>query len=711
MQTTSNNTGENGLYESAVTSNISQAAAFFSRESGKLAFYNHAFTQLMGYSKKDLVGKKFNDFVHPRDLSLVQKHLKDIIRHKLSEDSFEIRILNKDNQIIYVEITAVPQIENKKLQGVEVFIRDITQRKAYEKALLRQNKELKLLNSIAEIVSQNLSLDELLKKSLDLILKNLEFDAGSICVFDHISEKISKYIEIGNFNLQLKEFTFKKFKKIQEEALNLPHSVLTFSQNRSKIKTHSLLAEIFTEIDYRSGAIIILHSKDKVWGVLMLWKRSVSQFDRKDIKLLVSIGSQIGMAIENTWLYEQTDLKLQERIKELAAINSILNAIRQTVNLEERLSLALKSLLEVMKLDQGAIFIVSKNGLEVILKSHQGLTETIVKNFSRLPLNQTALQVIEDESKRLFDSATIPLWKRSLRIGLIDPTIKRLLLISFRTKHKLLGFCCLVAPIERQLTIEESNLLESLSLQIGVAIENARLYDEGQIRQRELQEKNQELENFIYLISHDLKTPVISIQGLIDIFLAESERRLNRSEKKYFDAIQASANRMESLIKDLIEFAHLGQAILNFEYFNMNELLDELEKEFQFKAEQGNVKLKFNKNFPEIYGDRLRLKLAISNLIDNGINYANSNTKSYVKFWQEKQDYQWLFCVEDNGIGIAKRFHQRIFQPFERLTREPAGSGLGLAMVHRIIQLHEGKIWVESEEGLGSKFYFTLPIP
>ncbi|MBN2088349.1 GAF domain-containing protein, partial [candidate division KSB1 bacterium] len=518
MQSKSDNKGENRLYESVIPGNISQAAAFFSREGGKLALYNHAFTQLFGYTKKDLVGKQFSDFIYPRDLSLVQKRLRNMIRHRLSEDIFEIRILKKDNQIIYTEVTAVPQIENKRFQGVEVFIRDISQRKMYEKALLRQNKELKLLNSIAEIVSLTLSLDELLKKSLELILKNLEFDAGSICVFDHISEKISKYIEIGAFNQQLQEFTFKKFKKIQEEALNLPQSVLTFSRSRSKTKANSMLNEIFAEIDYQSGAIIILHSKDKVWGVLMLWKKGTSQFDRKDIKLLVSIGSQIGMAIENTWLYEQTDLKLQERIKELAAINSILNAIRQTVNLEERLSLALKSLLEVMKLEQGAVFIVSKNGLEVILKSHQGLTDAIAKTFRRLPLHQTALQVLEDESKRLFDSNIIPLWKRSLRVGLIDPLIKRLLLISFRTKNKLLGFCCLVAPAERQLTIEESNLLESLSLQIGVAIENARLYDEAQVRQRELQEKNQELENFIYLISHDLKTPVISIQGLIDIF-------------------------------------------------------------------------------------------------------------------------------------------------------------------------------------------------
>jgi PAS domain S-box-containing protein len=711
MQTRSDDPGQNRLFESAATSNISQAAAFFSRESGKLALYNHAFTQLTGYTRKDLAGKQFSDFIHPRDLSLVQKRLKNLIRRKLSEDIFEIRVLTKDNQTIYVEITALSQIENKRLQGVEVFIRDITQRKIYEKALLRQNKELKLLNSIAEIVSQTLSLDELLKKSLDLILKNLEFDAGSICVFDHISEKISKFVEVGSFNPQLQEFTNKKFKKIQEEALNLPQSVLTFSRNRSKTKSNLILHEIFAEIDYQAGAIIILHSKDKVWGVLMLWKKGTSQFDRKDIKLLVSIGSQIGMAIENTWLYEQTDLKLQERIKELAAINSILNAIRQTVNVEERLSLALKSLLEVMKLEQGAIFIVSKNGLEVILKSHQGLTDAITKNFSRLPLNQTALRVLEDESKRVFDSRTIPFWHRSLRTGLIDESIKRLLVISFRTKNKLLGFCCLVATLERQLTCEESSLLESLSLQIGVAIENARLYDEAQVRQRELQQKNQELENFIYLISHDLKTPVISIQGLIDIFLAESERRLTRSEKKYFDAIQASANRMESLIKNLLEFARLGQAILNFEYFKTNELMDELEKEFQFKAEQKNVKLKLNKSIPEIYGDRLRLKLAISNLIDNGINYAKSDTKSYVKFWCEKQEYQWLFCVEDNGIGIAKRFHQRIFQPFERLTREPPGSGLGLAMVQRIIQMHEGKIWVESDEGAGSKFYFTLPIP
>lgn len=687
--------------------NLSQAAAFFLKENGTLNVYNPAFMKLTGFSETELEGKKFYDFVHPLDLPAVQEHLLTILHQQKLHEIFEIRILNKTKEIFFVEVTLLSHFLDQQLQGIEVFLRDITPRKNAEQALIRQNKELKVLNTIADVISQTLSLEEILQNSLGIILNTLEFQAGVVSVLDYAEQKFTRFISAGDFSSELQHFIDVEYEHILKNYQSLPQSVWTFQLRADADSPSEGMGDMLRRTGFKSGAIVLLRSKEKLQGVLILWRRELSQFDRSDLKLLMTIGGQVGMAIENSWLYEKTDSKLQARVKELAALNAVSSAISQTISLEVRLELALQNILKVMELEAGTIYVVDAKTRIAQLKTRQGVSEKFIKRFNNFYLNQELLEYCESE-RLVIDSLSDPAWIEALNFQPVAP-YPRLLSVFLRSKENFLGLCHIFIPENRKISKNEIRLLESIGRQIGVAIENSQLFEEAQVRQAELAEINKELQNFIYLISHDLKTPVISIQGLIDIFLAELSQPLEANTKKYITAIQESANRMESLIHDLLEFSRISQTPLNLEVTDTRETILEIMHELEFKAREYQVQIRCHHQFPTVYCDRNRFKMVLENLVDNAIQYSRRDSGAFVQLNFTEQKNRWIFCVADNGVGIPEKYFDRIFNLFERLTRTPPGSGLGLAIAQRVIKLHGGEIWLESEEGRGSKFYFSLP--
>lgn len=685
-----------------------QAAAFFSRTDGQIQAHNQAFLRLSGYSEKELQNKRLKNFIHPDEKRVINERLKKMVRAQEKDDVFEVRVINKSGDVFFVEVTVLPYYQKRHLAGVEVFIQDISERKNYEKALLRQNKELKVLNAVALEISRTLSLEQILENSLSIILRTLEFQTGTFAIYDDTLRNFSHIIRCGDFPPELNQFIENELNSLLKNPENISQSVMVFHSMTPATGKPDGMGAALERCGFKSGALVLLRSKRKLRGVLMLWKRDDADFDRSDIMLLMSIGSQVGMAIENSWLYEQTDQKLQARIKELAALNAVANAVSQAIDLEQRLKLALRNILQVLQIQQGGIYIVDEQSKSAYLKANQNLPGIFGEQLENPQKIDLFASNLEDQSV-VIDSLGTPIWRRIYQISTLPPDVPGVITLPLCTKKKFLGFACLIVPRKRNLSAEELRLLESIGAQLSVAIENSKLYEEAQARRSELLEINKELENFIYLISHDLKTPVISIQGLIDIFLDELKTPLREIELKYFKAIQDCAERMESLIKALLEFSRLGQTPLTLAKMDLNRTLQEIVTEMDFEREKFSVKIEWTNNFPTVYADRFRLKMAFANLIDNGIKYSRPEADAFVKVTFEEFGDYWQFCVADNGSGIDKKYFQRIFNLFERLTRKPVGSGLGLSMVQRIIKKHGGTIWIESMVGKGSRFYFTLP--
>lgn len=237
------------------------------------------------------------------------------------------------------------------------------------------------------------------------------------------------------------------------------------------------------------------------------------------------------------------------------------------------------------------------------------------------------------------------------------------------------------------------------------------LEEKVKLRTKELEAKSKEMESFVYMISHDLKSPLISIQGYASTLSKELGDKLSEEGKFYLERISKNTESMEELITDLLEFSRIGKITQPYKDINTGELVREICEEFKQRNEK--VKFVIQESLPNIYGERNRIIQIFSNLIDNALKYMGEQTQPLIEIGYKELEDKWQFYVKDNGIGIAEEYQNKLFQIFERIpderTKNVRGTGLGLSIVKKIVELHNGEVGVESKLGQGSKFYFTIP--
>lgn len=224
--------------------------------------------------------------------------------------------------------------------------------------------------------------------------------------------------------------------------------------------------------------------------------------------------------------------------------------------------------------------------------------------------------------------------------------------------------------------------------------------------------KNKELDDFTYIVSHDLKEPLRGVKAFTKLLIEDYSKKLDNEGKEHLHVISESSSRMTQLIEDLLNLSRIGR-IRNIEPdVDMNEVLSDVKKNLAYSLEEKKVDLKIAGDFPKVECDRIRISEVFSNLISNAVKYSKKDVRPVIGVgYSEKHDL-YEFYVKDNGIGIEEQYHDKVFQIFQRLHAkggEYEGTGAGLTIVKKIVENHGGKIWVESKEGEGSTFYFTLP--
>jgi signal transduction histidine kinase len=234
---------------------------------------------------------------------------------------------------------------------------------------------------------------------------------------------------------------------------------------------------------------------------------------------------------------------------------------------------------------------------------------------------------------------------------------------------------------------------------------------ERQHAEEELRKINAELKNFVHIVSHDLKTPIISIRGFSFRLVKVYREKLGERGRKYIEQIDASARRMEALVSDLLELSRIGQVACTFEDVPSLEIVKNVSSGLQDRLKEKGIELIVADNLPTIYCDRKRIYQVFENLLINAIKFTGRTSNPKIEIGYEDTGSHIQFYLRDNGIGIDPDHHRKIFEMFHRVerTRDEEGTGLGLAIVERIVANHGGNVWVESEKGKGATFYFTLP--
>lgn len=240
---------------------------------------------------------------------------------------------------------------------------------------------------------------------------------------------------------------------------------------------------------------------------------------------------------------------------------------------------------------------------------------------------------------------------------------------------------------------------------INVAIENCRL-------KQKIDEQRSELENFGKVLAHDLKAPTRTIKSYMDLVQKAIDKQQYEKISDYYKHIKKSADHMDKLVDTLGEYSKIDGAYIEFHTLAMTTILECVLNNLSQILQEKNAKVTYDKCLQDImiHCNEPQLVQLLQNLIANGIKYCESEVPA-VHVEAEDIGSEWKIIVNDNGIGIPKEYYQHIFEPFKRLhgNEKYEGTGLGLATCKKIVERHKGAIWCESEEGKGTKFFFTLP--
>ncbi len=225
-----------------------------------------------------------------------------------------------------------------------------------------------------------------------------------------------------------------------------------------------------------------------------------------------------------------------------------------------------------------------------------------------------------------------------------------------------------------------------------------------------LERQNAELERFTYTVSHDLKSPLITIKGYVGVLQEALADTDSDQMAEDLGRISDAADKMADLLQDLLELSRIGRLVNPSVRIPLGELASEVLELLGGPIEQRGVQVEISPDLPVVFGDRIRLREVLQNLVDNGVKYMGQQPRPRIEIGSRRDGNQTVCYVRDNGIGIAPGYHERIFGLFDQLDQAMEGSGIGMALVKRIIEVHGGRVWIESDgAGHGTSVCFTIP--
>lgn len=222
---------------------------------------------------------------------------------------------------------------------------------------------------------------------------------------------------------------------------------------------------------------------------------------------------------------------------------------------------------------------------------------------------------------------------------------------------------------------------------------------------KDLEEQNRSLNNYAQMVSHDLKSPIRNINALMSWIVDEEKEKFSDVSKSNCSLVSQNLEKMDKLISGILKHATMGQTMEHRVSFDLRNVLEEIERTIYVP---GHISIQFGEGLPTMMFEKERLEQLFMNLMTNAVKATEEKDKGIITINYEPDDTFWKFSISDNGKGIPKHHQESIFEMFKKLENDGVSTGIGLAIVKKIIELYEGEIWLESEENKGTTFYFTL---
>ncbi|WKZ46026.1 MAG: GAF domain-containing protein [Anaerolineales bacterium] len=409
-------------------------------------------------------------------------------------------------------------------------------------------------------------------------------------------------------------------------------------------------------------------------------------------------------------LYEMAEKQTQE----LALLSNVRNVMSQELDLPSLLRSVVEAVAESFGYALVSVYLLE--GDTLVMQHQVGYDKVI----ARIPLNKGIAGRVASTGKSVFleDVRSAPDF-----LGAIENIVSEICIPLF-DEGRVVGILNVESVRGVKLTQVDLDLLDALGQHIGIAIGRVRLYTDAQreleARKQaeierenliaELAAKNAELERFTYTVSHDLKAPLFTIRGFLGYLekdmLAGDRERFQKDALRIADATE----KMQQLLNDLLELSRIGRLMNEPKEIQLDELVREILALLHGQIQERGVTIQVQENLPRVFADRRRIGEVLQNLIENAVKFMGDQPDPRVEIGQSGEENGMpILFVRDNGIGISDDHFERVFGLFNKLDPKTDGTGIGLALVKRIIEFHGGRIWVESEAGKGAAFFFTLP--
>ena len=479
--------------------------------------------------------------------------------------------------------------------------------------------------------------------------------------------------------------------------------------------------QIMRQMGLRAMLSVPLMRDSVALGAIQLPRTAVRPFTDRQIALLETFADQAVIAIENVRLFnelrERTDA-LTKSVGQLTALGEVGRAISSTLDLDKVLPTIVSRAVQLMGLDGGAIYEYDEAAQTFTLRGGENLRDEILELNRSQPIRLGDGFIGRAASTRtpvqVADLMDVPAQMRA-RDVLLGIGARALLAVPLLTEGHILGALAVIRNRPGDFAPEAIRLLETFATQSAIAIQNARLFREIEDKSRQLEGASKHKSQFLASMSHELRTPLNAILGFNEMILAGMYGDVPADMQEPLADIQTSGKHLLRLINNVLDLAKIeaGRMELALADYSVHDTVESVRATlWPLAAEKG---LEFTVTLPEdiplAHGDSGRITQCLVNLAGNSLKFTKQGR---VEVAVEHADGLLTFRVSDTGIGIAPEKISGLFTEFKQtdatIASEYGGSGLGLSIVKKFVEMHGGRIWVESEPGQGSDFIFEIPL-
>jgi GAF domain-containing protein len=473
---------------------------------------------------------------------------------------------------------------------------------------------------------------------------------------------------------------------------------------------------------YRSWVTVPLLRHNEAVGTIAVTRRDPGGFTDDEIALLKTFADQAVIAIENARLLTELQARTQEltrSVEQLTALGDVGRAVSSSLDLDTVLTTIVGRAVQLSGADGGTIFEYDEGTEEfaprATLNADEGQSAMLRATRLRRGEGAVGQMAVTREPLQIPDISAEGAYESRLRGALLGAGTRALLAIPLLHEDRIVGGLVVSRRTPGEFTAEVVEILKTFATQSALAIQNARLFQEIEEKSRQLEIASQHKSEFLASMSHELRTPLNAIIGFSDVLLEKMFGDINEKQTEYLQDILSSGKHLLSLINDILDLSKIeaGRMELDLSEFDLPQAIDDALMLMRERASRRGIALDraVDERLSDIRADERKIKQVLLNLLSNAVKFTPEGGRIDVR--AALVDGMAEISVTDTGVGIAPEDQEAVFEEFRQVgsaAKKVEGTGLGLALCRKFVELHGGKIRVKSQPGQGATFTFTIPV-